>query len=720
MSPALSRMLSTMPKDMGSPATGRTVQKIARQLQTDDTLASAVLEALGTADQNELTEQQLTTLLIAALDDARMARENGRSAGASFIKMMERQIASQNATGALSDFGRLHLSSCWRRAGLVAPDTLAINPDMLEAFDTEPTDIFVIDGMPDLGAGLDKLFDELSQTTDGDVQVLRESLSEILATIPRDARREFVRLTVNHPKDAHEDLGCAWTFDPDEEVRQGAVDGLFDRMTAERTSPSLIARLALMRSWIGDTDIRDRVDDLLREAKRLGIGGTQARAAPKVHRVLASMVDGSGAQSFTIAFQSGSSRKMGIVLLKQGFGVKDAYVVPCASATEQKRLIEMLLSEVDAWDVPLDYARQAFAIGLEDGLRFNHPPAAGLVDVAHELALTDLRPFPSDVTDIVGVMDPDGDLARLSPQGKGRLINASEDWEVHYPMIMESWYEDSDAFADAIASATSPTALKRALWGALDDRREHWAHVIARSALLLHAAKEPEAKQFAAVALALIDGRPLKKIPVMEMIAEFSLDVWQDENLVGFDSSAGTDAPPFEIVSGPPPKGTPMHEPAPEKPGELTKLLQPVGLTEWWIDGYMMGVCTAPNFVPPSSWVSVLINIFGAEIEDDQKLQRIFDLLMLRYNGTLANLRTPVDLRLIPGDEKLLAIWSDGFLTAWEGNSDYWPKGRLGKDDNMARKLLEQSAEWQVDTASFSKAIPEWLRTRFSAQVGIN
>ncbi len=160
------------------------------------------------------------------------------------------------------------------------------------------------------------------------------------------------------------------------------------------------------------------------------------------------------------------------------------------------------------------------------------------------------------------------------------------------------------------------------------------------------------------------DGRPLKKIPVMEMIAELSLDVWQDENLSGFDSSAGMAASPFEIVSGPPPEGMPIHEPAPEKPGELTKLLQPVGLTEWWIDGYMMGVCTAPRFVPPSSWVSVLVSIFGAEIEDDRKLQRIFDLLMLRYNSTLASLRTPVGLSLLPDDETLLTIWSDGFLTA--------------------------------------------------------
>ncbi|WP_292294543.1 hypothetical protein [Marivita sp.] len=433
MSPALSSLLSTMPMNLRSPSAGRVVQKIAQRILTDEHTAICLLEAMGTENQDELTDEQLATVLISALDEARMARENGRSAGGAFIDMMEHRLASLDASGLLHQSGRLRLSSCWRRAGLVAPVALAISPDMPEAFEAGDADVFAVDGLPDLGTGLHKLFDQLSQTTDGHVQVLRESLSEILPTIPDDARRDFVRLAVNHPKEAHEELGCAWTFDPDEDVRQGAVDGLFDRIAVGRLSPSLIARLALMRSWIGDKNIRDRVDDLLREAKKLGIGGAQAKSAPKVHRVLASMVDGSGAQSFTIAFQSGSARRMGIVLLKQGFGVKDAYVVPCSSATEQKRLIEMLLSEVDAWDVPLDYAKQAFAMGLDDGLRSGHPPAAGLVDVAHELALTDLRPFPSNVTDIVGVMEPDGDLASMSPQAKGRLINASEDWEVHYP-----------------------------------------------------------------------------------------------------------------------------------------------------------------------------------------------------------------------------------------------------------------------------------------------
>jgi hypothetical protein len=130
----------------------------------------------------------------------------------------------------------------------------------------------------------------------------------------------------------------------------------------------------------------------------------------------------------------------------------------------------------------------------------------------------------------------------------------------------------------------------------------------------------------------------------------------------------------------------------------------------------MMGVCTAPEFVPPGAWAEVLLNIIGPEVESEKTLQRILDLLMLRYNGTLANLRTPVGVALIPEDKSLISIWADGYLTAWEGNLEYWPNAKLGKDDKSARKLLESTASWRADADSFRKTIPNWLSQRFAAQ----
>jgi hypothetical protein len=281
-------------------------------------------------------------------------------------------------------------------------------------------------------------------------------------------------------------------------------------------------------------------------------------------------------------------------------------------------------------------------------------------------------------------------------------------------MITESWYEDSDSFTDAIEGSKTPAAMKRALWQALEDRRDHWAKVFARMGHLFQTAAEPEAPQFLAVAQAITNGRALKKTPVMELIFEQSFEVWLDRNVFGHDpSSPGAS---YEVTSGPVPAGMPMPKISPEKPGELEKLLKPVGLTEWWVDGYMMGVCTAPEFVAPGFWAEVLLHVIGPEIQSDKTLQRILDLLMLRYNGTLTKLRMPTGVPLIPDAAPLISIWADGYLTAWEGNKPFWPKAKLGKDDKAARKLLEDASSWKFDADRFRKDIPNWLRHRFANQ----
>lgn len=718
MSPTLTALLSLMSDEIEPRAEERLLKKMAQRVLSDKTLAFDLLEAVGAKEHVGRMGNQLISLLTSALDEARMSQENGRASGSAFIRMMENRLATLNMNNAIDGFGRFNLASCWKRAGLDAPEALAVyHSDRFKPLRTGTQRLFEGDGLPDVDADLDKLLDELSVNTGNDQSMMRESLSEILVTLPRNMRRAFVRLVVGHSKNGYEDLGCAWVFDRQTEVRHGAIDGLSDRMAKGLVSPALPARLALMRSWLGDKDIRDRIDVLIRDAKRLGVGGAQKKTALSVHRVLASIVDGSGAQSFSIALQSGTARKMAIALVKQGFGIKDAYVVSCSSASEQRRVTEMLTAEVGAWDVPLDYVKQAIAIGLHDGLEAGNPPAMGLIDVVAALGLPEVRPNPCSVHDLIELMDPEGEIANLPAQAKLRLINASKDWDVRFPTIMDSWYEDSDVIIDAVAEAETPATLKRALLDVLDGRREYWAHLIARSALLLHNASKQEAKQFAAVALALADGWPLKKIPVMETIAMFSLEVWQYERGSNFVSEAEIEISPFQFDAEPPVSAIPKQDISLEKPGELTQLLQAIGLTDVWVAGYMTGVCISPNFIPLPSWLSVLFSIFGSQIPENQKLQRIFELLMQKYNAALATVRAEVGDFILPQDEMQMKAWSDGLLAAWDGNLDYWPSAKLDQNDKVAKTLLEKAATGQVDKNNFNEIISQWLRERSGDQV---
>ena len=253
-------------------------------------------------------------------------------------------------------------------------------------------------------------------------------------------------------------------------------------------------------------------------------------------------------------------------------------------------------------------------------------PVPGLVDVAQVCGLSEVRPGPAAVGDILAIADPDDETAALSVQARGRLITASRSWPERYPML-SSWFEDSDDAVEALESAASRAALKRAMWDVLEARRQHWATVVARNALLLRAAGEDGADEFAAVAAALADGRDLKKTPVMQFVFEQSLQVWFDRRSAPGDLFGGPD-PDLPFGEMPPAtlEGTPFREMPAEKRGELAKLFRPAGLTEPWLEGYLTGVCTAPVFVSPPDWLGPLLHLAAEDLASEAKLQRFVEL----------------------------------------------------------------------------------------------
>lgn len=706
-------LLERIPSDVTAIGTHEAIKRVATALMADPEAAVEAVAQIGSAAGREAIDERLFFLLTAALDEARMAQENGKMIGAQFIDTLEVEVDRLQDAEGLTDYGRSSLAACWERAGLDATDALSgpleVPEGMEEAFELDLSD------MPEVGPMIEKLVSEALGGQPNSLSLLQLQLSEMIAAVPKMARRSLVRHTVAHPKAILGDLGCALLLHRRKEIRQGALDGLADRLQQGGLSADLVTRLTVMRSWIKDEATRSGIDVLVREAIRTGAPSLMAGAQPKIHRAVSSLVDGSGAQSISVAVQTGSSRSLAVVLLKEGFGVKDAYVFPCSSATEQRNLLAQVTSKVETQDVPMSYLADAFAIAIADGLRTGHAPAAGLAEVVQVLGLTDLRPREATVSDIAKLMDPEGQLAALSAQGQGRLVTASAGWDAYYPMITESWYEDSDAITQAIEGSRSSAALKRALWEALEERRAYWARLIIRTAHLLSASKDSRALQFAAVALALDEGREMKKIPIMQTIFDASLDYRSDQTGSTARFSDGPAGGGRASTGGGTPSRQQLRDIAPEKPGELERLLKPARLTQRWVDGYLMGVCTASEFVPPGSWVLVLMEIAAPILKNEKTLQRILDLMLLHYNGTLEKLRSPVGVTLLPEEDFLISIWADGYLTAWDGNRTYWPEGKLRKEDKTARKLLESAANFSFDAQAFRRVIPNWLRERYAA-----
>lgn len=170
---------------------------------------------------------------------------------------------------------------------------------------------------------------------------------------------------------------------------------------------------------------------------RKEIGASKPEPEPKLHRIVASFVDGSGAQSLAAAVQVGGERLVAVVLLKQGFGVKDAYVVRCASATVQRGLLDRITHEIEAREVARAYMAEAIGLAIAEGLDRGLSPVPGLVEVVQVCGLSGLRPIPASVVSILELADPEGHVAGLSVQARGRLITSREFWDEDYASTLD-------------------------------------------------------------------------------------------------------------------------------------------------------------------------------------------------------------------------------------------------------------------------------------------
>ena len=315
---------------------------------------------------------------------------------------------------------------------------------------------------------------------------------------------------------------CYWLVDPDAGLRQAAAEGFLALVEGSQMDAATAARLMLLRAWLPADAARQELDRVIREALRREVSGGAGPKPWTLHRIFASIPDGSGAQSIAVAAQSGGRRAIAMLLLKQGYGVKDAYVVPCESASAQKRMLATIADEMGAADVAPGFVREALAAALGEGLEAGHLPAPGLIDVADVCGLDDLRPEPRSVGDLIADIDPEGVVAALTPQRLGALVNRSEDWADGYEML-DSWFEDSAAVQDVLTNNITPRTRLRGIRAVLEDRRPWWTRLIARMAVTLHAAGDLPG-EFAATALALENGWDSREIPIMEEIAAWTLE----------------------------------------------------------------------------------------------------------------------------------------------------------------------------------------------------
>jgi yecA family protein len=612
-------------------------------------------------------DEGLLELLGAGLDTARIARENGKARGQTLVDVVEAALELARGQGRLTSAHSLLFAQLWTRNGLAAPAALA-----LQAEEVVPAAGRRASNPAEGDVLLEGLFAELIQQAEGEPLALHHALTESFPAMPPEMRDHVVAYSVGRSDPFHADLACYWLLDPAARIRLTAAQGLADRLASGELPGRILASLVVLRSWMPDDAARAKVDTILKEAMRKSVTPSADQATWTMHSIRASLPDGGGAQSIGIALQSGSQRKMAMLLLKQGQGVKDAYTITCRTARDQKSIVERMTEEVGALTVTADYVRRAVSIALADGLAQGLLPVPGLIEVVRICGFAGLRPEVKSTPDLIADLASTLSVQTLPPRQHGDLIAASEEWWDRHETI-ESWFEDSDAAHAVLDKARSAKSAETALWKWLETRRDWWARILARSADVLETALHPDAAGFAACAMALLEGRSLKTIPVMLDVHEQTIEAWVRDD-PDFDPGLT-----FEELA--------QEAPTPEMKGEVAALLRGTDLSVDWLDGYMTGVVIAPQMIMPNQWLPAILEPVLPRINPSQ-FQRFMDLLMMRAQtaSDVASVPDQLVAAISVRSKKGQAEWWSGFSEAMGKFRNAWPKKGMTKED---RRLFE-------------------------------
>ena len=670
-------------------------QQAKRLVATPDVVAAIARTVAGAAESERA--EDASALLSAVLNEARMAQENGLRHGGAVLAAIDDVLVQLDQEGALTAVERMRFARIYARSELQPPKTAMLTDDIIASPRLYP-DATSIHPAPDI----DALLEEVLNSVEDDPLQVHMALNELFAAMPMDLRAHVVAAVAARSGDLESRLVRYWLLDRAPEIRLAAAMGLLNQARRGHIAGDVAASLARVRKWLPEEPSRGVLDEAIKAVLRQG-GAAPPSNPWTVQRVLTSLPDGAGAQSIAAAVRRGKRRGVALFLLKQGHGVKDAFIVDTANATQQKQLLARVTAGTDAFEVTPDFAPQTLSRALGDGAAHNAPIAPGVVDAA-EVWGEDLIPVASDAQTILSSIGADAALAEIPARTRVALVLESGDWPEKFALF-DTWFEDTTEVRDICARSRSERGREAALWTYLETRRDWWARQIAVGAATLKAQLSGDLHlwlSLAATAQALIAGRALKKTPIMTQIVRMTMEADWTRREYGdgfYDAHASS------------PLATVGVKPSPEVPGEMARLLSQSWISEAWLDGYLAALAISPDVPTPTKWLGPLLG--GIELKGADSVPRALDLIMLRSNRVNDEAADPATVAewLARYDAAAFKDWANGFSALVAAAKSAWPARLLATDDKRIMKALAMARKG-AELSDVRALLPAWISRR--------
>ena len=484
------------------------LERAARDIVNEPAQGGQLTARLCAAD-DDLEFESLLGIFAISTRLAQTFQDRGRKIGGEYLQSVRDATALATGQGRLEPLRRSMIAKVCEEFG--APDIpeLELSPDDVEsALALTEQEEIALEKAPDI-------FWASVEDADSRAMDIYDAVRGSFPMLPAALRSALAAWSVSQDDPVNSKIAGLWLLDRDPAIRLAAARALAAR---DELPSGLSASIAQLRSWMPEGEARQLADKALRDHLR-GMKGPGERIAPwTITEIAACIPDWGGSQGIGVALQKGKSLKFAMLLLQLGVGVKMADVGDCSSKREQREyLMDVKGGGTDGVTASRDWLERALSRAIAEGLECGNPPQPGLVEIADLCGFAELRPQMVSTEDLVASLPDAKRIGDLSMEARKMLIKASKYWFREHEAV-QHWYDQSDEVRDIVNEEGGSIPPKTMLWRWFEARRDRWARMIGTSADLLTSAGHPDAEQFTAVSMALVEGMECRLIPIMKRV----------------------------------------------------------------------------------------------------------------------------------------------------------------------------------------------------------
>jgi hypothetical protein len=370
-------------------------------------------------------------------------------------------------------------------------------------------------------AGFEQHLEEMVAALGGDPFLVHEQLLELLSRIPSHTRPAMIGMLPFMRSEILREAAAGWLLDQDDAVSKVMTDSLAQAAVQGLVSGNTVNRLIQIRNWIGE-DRRPAVDSIVRTARQKG-AAPSAAAKLQPHEIVVTAPDGAGAQSIHIRLRQRTSSSFANILVKHGFGIREAWVSPDMTQAEADQFLDQIFVQTDAYQSSLESVAALLRHGLAVNADCGQQIPFELLRVIEAIGLDSATPEHVDAVVLVDRIMAETGASENQDAAVKKAIAASRHWPQQH-MMFDSWFEDlTEAGARAIPKGAKTARKRHVLEKVISPRRARWGELLAWSSFTVSEDDPELARDMALVAKLFLGDKPLESLPLAMTIAENTL-----------------------------------------------------------------------------------------------------------------------------------------------------------------------------------------------------